>query len=377
MRYSIFHALGDPGRLDRYQTAMDEAREFAVAAEQAGFWSAWYTEHHFGHEAQELTPNPVLMGVDIAARTSRIRIGQAAAIATFWHPLRLAEDLAMLDQLSGGRVEVGLGRGLYGREALNLNRLADPRDQEQNRALFDETVEILLKAWGDDFFDHRGRFYEFPAPGVAWDHPLSPATPDFTTDGEISKMSVIPKPVQRPHPPLWQVIDSSRSIQTAAQQGIQGIFWLPPVSALKQRFELYRDTASDASGREYALGEGIALVRDVYVADTMEQARAEFEDAVMNSYRWVTHWRGLSNLMEEGEQVTDRHELSFDFLHPRNQLVGTPDFVAEKVAELQQELNLEHLMLWTTHPGLEHAKAMRSLELFSEKVMPQLPTARA
>jgi alkanesulfonate monooxygenase SsuD/methylene tetrahydromethanopterin reductase-like flavin-dependent oxidoreductase (luciferase family) len=189
-------------------------------------------------------------------------------------------------------------------------------------------------------------------------------------------MSVIPKPVQRPHPPLWQVIDSPRSIQTAAQQGIQGIFWLPPVSALKSRFELYRDTASEASGREYALGEGIALVRDVYVADTMEQARAEFEDAVMNSYRWITHWRGLGNLMEDGEQLTDRHELSFDFLCPRNQLVGTPDFVAEKVAELQAELNLEHLMLWTTHPGLEHAKAMRSLELFSEKVMPQLPTTR-
>jgi alkanesulfonate monooxygenase SsuD/methylene tetrahydromethanopterin reductase-like flavin-dependent oxidoreductase (luciferase family) len=376
MRYSIFHALGDPGRLDRYQAAMDEAREFAVAAEQAGFWSVWYTEHHFGHEGQELTPNPVLMGVDIAARTSTIRIGQAAAIATFWHPLRLAEDLAMLDQLSGGRVEVGLGRGLYGREALNLNRLADPRDQEQNRALFDETVEILLKAWGDGFFDHHGRFYEFPVSGVAWDHPLSPATADFTADGKITKMSVIPKPVQRPHPPLWQVIDSPRSIQTAAQQGIQGIFWLPPVSALKSRFELYRDTASEASGREYALGEGIALVRDVYVADTMEQARAEFEDAVMNSYRWITHWRGLSNLMEEGEQLTDRHELSFDFLHTRNQLVGTPDFVAEKVAELQAELNLEHLMLWTTHPGLEHAKAMRSLELFSEKVMPQLPTTR-
>lgn len=376
MRYSVFHALGDPGRLDRYHTAMDEAREYAAAAEQAGFWSVWYTEHHFGHEGQELTPNPVLMGVDIAARTSRIRIGQAAAIATFWHPLRLAEDLAMLDQLSGGRVEVGLGRGLYGREALNLNRLADPRDQEQNRALFDETLEILLKAWGDGFFEHHGRFYEFPAPGVAWDHPLSPATPDFTADGKITKMSVIPKPLQRPHPPLWQVIDSPRSIQTAAQQGIQGIFWLPPVSALKSRFELYRDTASEASGREYAFGEGIALVRDVYVADTMEQARAEFEDAVMNSYRWITHWRGLGNLMEEGEELTDRHALSFDFLHPRNQLVGTPDFVAEKIAELQQELNLEHLMLWTTHPGLEHAKAMRSLELFSEKVMPQLPTTR-
>ncbi|CAM5310164.1 2-succinyl-6-hydroxy-2,4-cyclohexadiene-1-carboxylate synthase [Streptomyces antimycoticus] len=140
MRFSIFHNLGAPGRLGEYADVMAEAREFAVTADRAGFWSTWYTEHHFGHEAIEITPNPVLMGADIAARTTDIRIGQAASIATFWHPLRLAEDIAMLDQLSGGRVEVGLGRGLYGREALNLNALADPRDQEQNRALYDRRM---------------------------------------------------------------------------------------------------------------------------------------------------------------------------------------------------------------------------------------------
>ncbi|RSS32076.1 LLM class flavin-dependent oxidoreductase, partial [Streptomyces sp. WAC05858] len=172
MRFSIFHNLGAPGRLGEYADVMAEAREFAVTADRAGFWSTWYTEHHFGHEAIEITPNPVLMGADIAARTTDIRIGQAASIATFWHPLRLAEDIAMLDQLSGGRVEVGLGRGLYGREALNLNALADPRDQEQNRALYDETVEVLRKAWSGEFFSHQGRFYEFPAPGVKWNHPL-------------------------------------------------------------------------------------------------------------------------------------------------------------------------------------------------------------
>lgn len=227
MRFSIFHNLGAPGRLGEYAQVMDEAREFAVAAEQAGFWSTWYTEHHFGHEAIEITPNPVLMGTDIAARTSRIRIGQAASIATFWHPLRLAEDIAMLDQLSGGRVEVGLGRGLYGREALNLNALADPRDQEQNRALYDETVEILRKAWTGEFFSHKGRFYEFPAPGVKWNHPLSPATDDYTTARRHHEDAGHPFPLQRPHPPLWQVIDSPRSIQAAAADGVQGMFWLP------------------------------------------------------------------------------------------------------------------------------------------------------
>lgn len=370
MRFSIFHALGAPGDLADYRSHMDHAREFAQAADQAGFWSIWYTEHHFGHEGQELTPNPILMGADVAARTKRIRIGQAAAIATFWHPLRLAEDIALLDQLSGGRVEVGLGRGLYGREAVNLNPAADPRDQEKNRALYAETVEVLQKAWSGGFFSHRGEFYEFPAPGVRWQHPMSPSTPDFTEDGLITKLALVPQPLQ-PKLPLWQVIDTPRSIVGAAESGVQGIFWLPPVSALRSRFELYREHASKAQARDVPLGEGIALVRDVYVADSMDQAREEFEEAVMNSYRWITHWRGLSNLMEEGEELTAEHKLDFDFLLARNQLVGTPDYVAEKIDELQREIGLEHLMLWTTHPGLDHHNAMRSLALFSQKVMPR------
>ncbi|WP_433476289.1 LLM class flavin-dependent oxidoreductase [Spirillospora sp. CA-142024] len=106
----------------------------------------------------------------------------------------------------------------------------------------------------------------------------------------ITKMAVTPSPLQSPLP-LWRVIDSPRSIRWAAERGVQGMFWLPPVSALKERFELYRDVASESSGREYALGEGIGLVRDVYVADTMEQARREFEEAVMTSYRWCTWGR--------------------------------------------------------------------------------------
>ncbi|GAB3711340.1 LLM class flavin-dependent oxidoreductase [Nocardiopsis nanhaiensis] len=377
MRFSVFHGLGAPGDLAHYQQHMDEAREYAVAAEKAGFWSAWYTEHHFGHEGQELTPNPILMGADIAARTSTLRIGQAASIVTFWHPLRLAEDLALLDQLSGGRLEVGVGRGLYGREAVNLNPAADPRDQAKNRALFEETMEVLQKAWSNEFFSHKGEFFEFPEPGLKWDHPLSPATPEFTENGEITKISLVPRPLQQPTPPVWQVIDSPRSIASAAEQGIQGIFWLPPVSALKGRFELYRDKASEAQGRDVPLGEGIALVRDVYVADTMEQARKEFEQAVMNTYRWVTHWRGLGNLMEEGEQLTDEHTLDFDMLMERNMLVGTPEYVREKIEELQHEVGLEHMMLWTTHPGLQHGHAMRSLELFSTEVMPHFADTAA
>jgi alkanesulfonate monooxygenase SsuD/methylene tetrahydromethanopterin reductase-like flavin-dependent oxidoreductase (luciferase family) len=370
MKFSVFHNLGAPGRLDEYSAVMGEAREFALAAEAAGFWSIWYTEHHFGHEGIEITPNPVIMSTDIAARTSRIRIGQAANIITFWHPLRLAEDLAMLDQLSGGRLEIGIGRGLYGREALNLNPIADPRNEHQNRELFAETLEVMQKAWSEEFFSHHGRFYEFPQPGVRWNHPLSPPDERFADErGMISKMTVSPRPLQRPHPPLWQVIDTPPSIEWAASRGIKGMFWLPPVSALKRRFALYREHAA-AAGIELEQGENLALVRDVYVAPTMEQARREFEHAVMTSYRWILHWRGLRNLLEEGEELGE-HALSYDFLHARNQLVGTPEFVRERIAELRDELGLQHLLIWTTHPGLPHDQAMRSLDLFASDVMPE------
>jgi alkanesulfonate monooxygenase SsuD/methylene tetrahydromethanopterin reductase-like flavin-dependent oxidoreductase (luciferase family) len=373
MKFGIFANLARPGGHNEYIKAIEEAREQAVYCDRAGFDSIWYTEHHFGHEGYELIPNPLLMGADIAARTKRIRIGQAANIITFWHPLRLAEDIALLDQLSGGRVEIGIGRGLYGREALNLNQLSDPRDQDKNRALFEETYEILVKSLTDRFFSHKGEFYTFPTPGLKWNHPLSPQTEEYMDmeTSEINKVSIMPPPYQRPHPPISQVIDTPKSIKWAAEHNVNGIFWMPTVKELKGRFELYRATASATKGVSVRLGEGLSLVRDCYVAETMEEARRDAEAAVLHTYRWICHWRGLGNLMDPGEEVQPGAELSFDFLHPRNLLFGTPDYVAEKIEELKQELNLQNLLLWTNHGSLSHEKVMKSTKLFVEEVMPR------
>ncbi|WP_240377497.1 LLM class flavin-dependent oxidoreductase [Bacillus piscicola] len=373
MKFGIFANLNGQGRLDEYGKVLEEAREQAVYCDENGYDSIWYTEHHFGHEGNELISNPILMGADIAARTKNIRIGQAANVATFWHPLRLAEDIAMLDQLSGGRVEIGLARGLYGREAANLNENADPTNQAQNRKLFEETYDILKKALSNRFFSHKGEFYEFPPQGLKWSHPMSPASEEFMDmeKGEINKISLVPRPVQQPHPPIWQTIDSPRSIKAAAEENIKGIFWMPTVKELKNRFELYKETASKAQGRDVPMGEGIALVRDVYVADSMEQARKDAGEAVLNNYRWICHWRGLGNLLDPGEELQPGQELTYDFLHHRNLLFGTPEYVAEKIQELKEELNVEHLLLWVDHNGLSHEKKMRSLKLFTEEVMPK------
>jgi alkanesulfonate monooxygenase SsuD/methylene tetrahydromethanopterin reductase-like flavin-dependent oxidoreductase (luciferase family) len=372
MKFGIFANLSGPGRHDEYDKVLDEAREQAIFCDENGYDSIWYTEHHFGHEGNELISNPLMIGADIAARTKNIRIGQAANVATFWHPLRLAEDIAMLDQLSKGRVEVGLARGLYGREAANLNELSDPKNNNQNRALFEETVEVMQKAWANRFFSHEGEFYKFPADGLKWSHPMSPSTSEFMDmeKSEINKISIMPRTYENRIPKIWQTIDSPKSIEIAAETGINAMFWMPTVKELKGRFELYQEKASQARGYQVPLGEGIALVRDVYVAETMEQAREDAAEAVLNNYRWICHWRGLGNLMDPGEELKPGQELNYEFLHPRNLLFGTPEYVTEKIQELQDELNVQNLLLWVNHNGLPHDKMMKSLKLFTEKVMP-------
>ena len=223
-----------------YNQVLEEVREIAIYCDQNEWNSIWFTEHHFSHEGMEMCPNPLMMSADIAARTKNIRIGQAANIITFWNPIRVAEDIALLDNLSNGRVEAGIGRGIYGREALNMNADADLKDQAKNFRLFEETLTILKKAWTEKFFSHMGEFYTFPSPNFIWQHDMSPPSEEFMNlkDNTMKKISVIPKPYQVPHPPIHQVVDGIRSIEWAAKNGINIIMWIPTVKALKIKFTL-------------------------------------------------------------------------------------------------------------------------------------------
>ena len=359
-----------------YNQLLDEAREISVFCDENNWDSIWFTEHHFNHEGMESCTNPLMMGTDIAARTKKIKIGQACNVITFHNPIRLAEDIAFLDQLSEGRVEVGIGRGVYGREAINMNKEADLKDQAKNFRLFDETLSIMKKAWTEKFFNHQGEFYTYPAPNFKWQHDMSPPSEEFLdmNTSEVKKISIVPKPFQKPHPAIWQVVDSPSSIEWAAANGINTIMWIPTVKALKKRFQLYQEAKSKAENREVPLGEGICLVRDMFIADTMEEAEKLAGEHIVNYMRWVCHWRGLGNHMDPGETLpkTD-HKLdllNYDFLHKRNMLFGTPEYVIDKIHELKSELNLQNLQVWSNFPGVKHQDYMKSIKLFTEKVMP-------
>jgi len=359
-----------------YTKILDEARDISVYCDKNGWDSIWFTEHHLNHEGMESCANPLMMGTDIAARTSKIRIGQACNVITFWNPIRLAEDIATLDNLSNGRVEVGVGRGIYGREALHLNIEADLKDQNKNKRLFEETLTIMKKAWTEKFFSHQGEFYTYPAPDFVWQHDMSPPNEDFVDlkTNKLKKISVVPQPCQKPHPPIWQVVDSPSSIKRAAEIGINCIMWIPTVKSLKKRFEIYKNAKSETEKKDVPMGKGICLVRDLFIADTMEEARELAGEQMVNYMRWVCHWRGLGSHMDPGEELPKTEHkldlLSYDFLHKRNMLFGTSEYVIEKIEELKSELNLQNLQVWSNFPGVKHEHSMRSIKLFTEKVMP-------
>ena len=361
-----------------YNQLLDEAREISIFCDENNWDSIWFTEHHFNHEGMESCTNPLMMGTDVAARTKKIKIGQACNVITFHNPIRLAEDIAFLDQLSEGRVEVGIGRGVYGREAINMNKEADLKDQAKNFRLFEETLSIMKKAWTEKFFNHRGEFYTYPAPNFKWQHDMSPPNEEFLdmNTNEVKKISIVPKPFQKPHPAIWQVVDSPSSIEWAAANGINTIMWIPTVKALKKRFQLYQEAKSKAESRDVPLGEGICLVRDMFIADTMEEAEKLAGEHIVNYMRWVCHWRGLGNHMDPGETLPETNHkldlLNYDFLHKRNLLFGTPEYVVNKINELKSELNLQNLQVWSNFPGIEHEACMRSIKLFTDEVMPKI-----
>ena len=377
MKFGYFANQNNRHLEKSFARVVEETRELARYLDRNGWDSIWFTEHHFGHEGFEVCPNPVLMSCDIAARTENLRIGQAANIVTYWHPLRIAEDLAMLDHMCGGRTEIGLGRGIYGREAVQLNKAADTRNPAQNYRIFEETLEIMRRAWSQPFFDFHGEFHDYPDPGFAWNHAMSPASADFMDpeSGELEKLALVPRPLQQPHPPLWQVVDGEGSIAFAAQNRLNAMMWIPPTDALVWRFERYRDAASEARGEDVPLGNGIAVVRDMFVTETMEEAKRLAGNGILDYLRWVCHWRGLGNHTVPGETLPQTPGkldlLSYEWLHPRNLLFGTPDYVAEKIQEMRDKLNIQTLLVWSNFPGVRHEDCMRSVRLFTEEVMPR------
>ena len=255
-----------------------------VLADKLGFDYYFMSEHHFQPEGAEFSPNPLLTETAIAALTKRIRLAQGTNVTTQHHPVRIAEMGAMLDILSGGRLEFGIGRGYQPRELEVLGGVlgSTAQDQERNRAFFEETFEIILKCWTEDSFAHRGEFFTIPPTYTRWHHRQTmayfrdnPAGPplervlrvaggdEYATSGmpisaketTLRELQVFPKPLQKPHPQIWQPLTSARSIAFAAGHGVNGYFNASPVERMKRDVDRYF-LAAEKAGWPDRLGRG-------------------------------------------------------------------------------------------------------------------------
>ena len=371
MRFAAFTTVSaSAGEAGNAADFLDNLRQQTVMAEELGFEAIWLGEHHFSPYGLGDIPNPILLGADLAARTSRIRIGQMANIATWWHPIRLAEDLASLDNMTRGRVEVGFGRGIWPYEGPQFHPNADPRKVQENRELFQETVEVVRKIWTQEYFSHQGSNYTFPAHDTQYSHPTYKTDPAWHDGERVTKLRVTPRPYQQPHPPLWMTVSTDRSVTTAAEMGLKACYWQPPALRIRQRMETYAEARSQVEGRPFAVGEDQGVMRSTYVASSMEEARRDAEAGIMSAFIFNDPFRGRQVFTNPGEELSDDVKLDWDFLEPRTLLVGSPDDVIERIQELREVCNLDYLLVEFAHSGIPLRKTLRNLENFGTKVMP-------
>jgi alkanesulfonate monooxygenase SsuD/methylene tetrahydromethanopterin reductase-like flavin-dependent oxidoreductase (luciferase family) len=375
MRLDLSMMLWDPGNSRPYKQVLDEAVEAAQAAENAGFQGVWLSEHHFQDDGFDVSPNPVMLGTHIAHYTRTIRIGLGAVSLPLWHPLRVAEDVAMLDHISGGRVDLGLSRGISPRDIMNLNPAADRSKTEQSIEIWLEYVEVLLGAMREDAFTFKGKYIEVPYPNLkarelAWyKHDPRLTAPDMT----IKAITVTPKPLQRPTPPLYNASEKPEGFAYAAERGMRPLTWYPTGTKLTAVLEGYRVAAERIHGRSFRLGEDCGLLRPSFVSHSADRVREILEPSCDNLASSMGALRGMSLFSDEGDADKRDGESWFDFLMDRSQLIaGTPREVIDRFQMFRERYGIEHFICWLNPYGVPHQEVLNAIKIYRDEIIPAL-----
>ena len=377
MQFGYVNLLEQPEHVG-YAQLLDDLREQATLCDEAGWAHVWLGEHHFGPSGRDNTPNPFMIAADLGARTRRLRLGIAVVVLPLWHPLRVAENIALLDQMHRGRVEIGFGRASQPHEVVTFNPAADPRDEAASRAVFAESLGVVRKAYASRFFHHRGPHYELPPQGVTWASRAGvEEDPEWIREGRVHRLCLVPKPYQRPHPPFWMAVSSAPSVEVCAELDLKPMAWRQSARMLKTWIDRYAGACARHGHSLEHPGRAWAVLRNVYVAPTMEEARRDYEPALMGAlrYRAADPWRALRAHLDPGEEIGPETRLDWDFLQGRSLIAGSPDYVAERIAELRELTGIETLLVGIGTHGVPHEKIMRCLDLLSERVIPELQAA--
>lgn len=348
---------------DRLIQAFDIAKEAAQLTEKLGYDVIWMAEHHFQREGYECIPNILILSQWLAQHTQRIKFGCAFNVLPMWHPLRLAEDFAMVDILTGGRVIFGVGRGYHTREVETFG--APMLDPDSNRELFEEEFEIIMKAFNEESFSHRGKHYTLPA--------------DVPYRGyQLEEITLVPRPRHLPVE-TWQPIvsGSPRGLDFMAKHGIKGVMLGTAAEYVDQWAHLYQE-ANARYGRSLQLGENLALGLWCMLDDDQQKARSAMEPIFEEHVKFAAPL-GMLRYSDEQMKATGpggaaRHIAAGsnfqDVLEKRAWFAGTPEEIIAYLKEIEEKYpGLEHVMI-AFPMGATTAQFSEQVTRFAQKVMP-------
>jgi alkanesulfonate monooxygenase SsuD/methylene tetrahydromethanopterin reductase-like flavin-dependent oxidoreductase (luciferase family) len=379
----------------RYQMMIDEVRQLAVVADRLGYDSFSTTEHHFHTEGGEVMPNPVLLFADLAARTEQITFTPFSIVIPAHNPLRVAEDLALLSQLSKGRVGVAFARGYQKRwiQVITQGGPVSNVDKESdaiNREIFEEHIEIVLKAFGKDAFAHKGKHFEVPYPhdeGVTgW--PAAEWTRTYGTDDEIDadgvirKIGVIPPPYENRNPTIFVPLTlSPRTVDYAARHQFTG-FVFSPEPQFREICEHYR-RASRAHGFDLALGQRLGANRAISVARSREEAFEIAARSAGHSFQYYFGKFGFNEVFrtpaddpEQPVTFADEYACAQRLIDIGWCLCGTPDEVGGQVEDLRTLHGVGGDLEWLQWSFYQQGAVpletqLRQVEMFAAEVWPE------
>jgi alkanesulfonate monooxygenase SsuD/methylene tetrahydromethanopterin reductase-like flavin-dependent oxidoreductase (luciferase family) len=357
--------LGDMGQMatpanerrysnEHLASVFDKTEAIARCMDEHDYSILWLAEHHFQHEGYECIPNIMMVAVHLAHLTTRLRIGCGFNITPMWHPLRLAEDFATADILTGGRVVFGVGRGYHSRE---VETFGSPMlDAEANRVLFEEQVDILMKSFHSERFTHRGQHYTLP-----------PAVP--YRGYELRDLTLVPRPLRQPVE-CWQpvVSASARGLDFMMKHRIKGLIGGGAATMAERSIHAYQE-ASERAGLGYKLGEGLSLGIFFHLAESRERAVREitpwYEEHVkmFGPLGFVPGMTAEQNLaaMKRGGWGAAGVPAVEDYTRVGAWFAGTPEEFVAHLRSLEQK-----------YPGLEYIHVSNSMGTPQSVMLEQL-----
>jgi alkanesulfonate monooxygenase SsuD/methylene tetrahydromethanopterin reductase-like flavin-dependent oxidoreductase (luciferase family) len=340
--------------------------EWARTADSLGYDTMWLTEHHFQYEGYEVLPNLILFGQHLAGQTKNLRLGQMFNVVPQWNPLRLAEDFAIADIITGGRMEFGVGRGTVPREAWPLGTVVASGDNDMsaehdriNRQIFEESLEIIKRAWTNERFSFKGEHFTLPAEDI----------PDRGSN--VDDLTLIPRPQRSID--IFQPVTSPETIEYVPRAGHKAVYWLQNAASQLDKWNKFAAIRDDM-GKPVAPGDDRCLVLNVHVGKTREAAMKKGKPGHDEFCRFLAPYGRFSSYRNpDGSKVAFDHCPTVqESIEQKIQAIGSVDDVVDTIGFWRDLLDLKHLIIFFDFPGLTRQDMKDQLHMVAEEVMPKL-----